>query len=95
MFDQSPEYRGFEFRSGFVVNCHDRDLARYLTVSREDIDIKWELSQILPYRSAKRAQMEGISATQGLKQGLKQVLKTSPRPLTALARSREIINELI
>jgi hypothetical protein len=90
MFDQSPEYRGFEFRSGFVVNCHDRDLARYLAVSREDIDIKWELSQILPYRSAKRAQIGVISATQDLK----HCLKTSPRPLTALARSREIINEL-
>jgi hypothetical protein len=68
MFDQAPEYRGLKFRSGFVVNRHDRDLARYLAVSRKDIDIKWELSQILPYRRAKRAQMDGISATQGLNQ---------------------------
>jgi hypothetical protein len=74
-------------------------IAHYLAVSRQDIDVKWELSQILPYRGAKRAQMDGISATQGLKEGLKeglkQVRKTSPRPLTALASSREIINELI
>ena len=66
MFDQAPEYRGFKFCSGFVVHRHDRYLARYLAVSRQDIDIKWELSQILPYRRAKRAQMDGISATQGL-----------------------------
>jgi hypothetical protein len=27
MFDQAPEDGGFEFRSGFVVNCHGRTLA--------------------------------------------------------------------
>jgi hypothetical protein len=27
MFDQTPENGSFEFRSGFVVNGHDRDLA--------------------------------------------------------------------
>jgi hypothetical protein len=27
MFDQTPENGGFEFRSGFVVNRHDRNLA--------------------------------------------------------------------
>ena len=27
MFDQTPENGGFEFRSGFVVNGHERDLA--------------------------------------------------------------------
>ena len=50
MFDQAPENGGFEFRSGFVVNRHDRDPV----VSRKLIDIKWQLSQILPYRSANR-----------------------------------------
>jgi hypothetical protein len=56
MFDQPPEDGGFEFRSGFVVNCHGRSLA----VSQGyrhygDIAIKWALSQILPYRGANRA----------------------------------------
>src|SRR5258708_35627663 len=51
MFDQAPEDGGFKFRSGFVVNGHDRDLA----VLRNLIDIRWELSQILPYRSAKQS----------------------------------------
>src|SRR6266850_3849502 len=48
MPDKAPEHGGFKFRSGFVVNRH----RRYLAVSLKDIDIKWELSQILPYRSA-------------------------------------------
>jgi hypothetical protein len=36
MFDEAPEHRGFKFRSGFVVNRHDRGLA----VLRWNIDLK-------------------------------------------------------
>jgi hypothetical protein len=50
MFDQTPKNGGFEFRSGFVVNRHSRDPA---VSALEHIDIRWELSQILPYRPAK------------------------------------------
>jgi hypothetical protein len=50
MFEQSPESGSFEFRSGFVVDGHVRNLV----VFHERIDIRWELSQILPYRSPNR-----------------------------------------
>jgi hypothetical protein len=63
MFDKAPEDGGFEFRSGFVVNRHDRDPV----VSRKLIDIKWQLSQILPYRSANMAIQSGISPAHHLK----------------------------
>ena len=63
MFDETPEHRGFKFCSGFVVDRH----VIASPVSWQDIDIKWELSQILPYRGAKRAPSGGISATHGLK----------------------------
>ena len=52
MFDQAPENGGFEFRSGFVVDRHDLALS---PCCAKLIDIRWELSQILPYRSANRA----------------------------------------
>jgi hypothetical protein len=58
-----------------------------LAVSEGDIDIKWELSQILPYRGANRAQSSGISAT--------HCPNVPLEPLTAPARPREIIKELI
>ena len=48
MFDQTPEGGGLKFRSGFVVDRHDCILA----VLRNLKGIKWELSQILPYRRA-------------------------------------------
>jgi hypothetical protein len=83
MLDKAPEDGGFKFRSGFVVNRH----RRYLAVSLQDIDIKWELSQILPYRSANRALTGGDSAV--------CCLKNTPGPLTVSARLREIINDLI
>jgi hypothetical protein len=54
---------------------------------RWDIDHKWELSQILPYRSAKRGLTAGISAA--------HCLKTPAWPLTAPAGLREIIHDLI
>src|SRR3981189_1151404 len=63
MLDKAPEDGGFKFRSGFVVNRH----RRYLAVSLKVTDIKWELSQILPYRSANRALTGGNSATYCLK----------------------------
>src|SRR6202163_3249013 len=87
MFDEPPEHRGFKFRSGFVVNCHDRISTVNLAVSRKLIDLRWELSQILPYRRAKRGLTSGISAA--------ECLKMSPWPLTAAAGLREIINDLI
>jgi hypothetical protein len=46
-----------------------------------------ELSQILPYRRAKRGLTSGISAA--------ECLKMPPWPLTAAAGLREIINDLI
>src|ERR1700716_3475275 len=61
MLDEAPEHRGLEFRSGFVVNRHGRTLV----VSGKDTGIRWALSQILPYRVAKRAKGEGISAAPG------------------------------
>jgi hypothetical protein len=63
MFDQAPENGGFKFRSGFVVNGHGRTLA----VLRKLIAIRWELSQILPYRSVNRAKCSRISAGHDLK----------------------------
>src|SRR5450759_1117725 len=66
MFDKAPENGGFEFCSGFVVNRHVRDLA----VLRKLIGIRWELSQILPYRSANSAIKDGISAAHWLKRPL-------------------------
>jgi hypothetical protein len=87
MFDQPPEHRGFKFRSGFVVNCHDRISTVNLAVSRKLIDPRWELSQILPYQRAKRGLTSGISAA--------ECLKMPPWPLTAAAGLREIINDLI
>jgi hypothetical protein len=54
---------------------------------RRDIDHKWELSQILPYRTAKRGLTGGISAA--------HCLKTPAWPLTAPAGLRETINDLI
>jgi hypothetical protein len=41
MFDEPPEHRGFKFRSGFVVNCHDRISTVNLAVSRKLIDPRW------------------------------------------------------
>jgi hypothetical protein len=46
-----------------------------------------ELSQILPYRHAKRGLTSGISAAESL--------KMPPWPLTAAVGLREIINDLI
>ncbi len=40
MLDQPPEHRGFKFRSGFVVNCHDRISTVNLAVSRQLIDLR-------------------------------------------------------
>jgi hypothetical protein len=54
---------------------------------RQDMDIKWALSQILLYRGANRPPMGGISG------GLQP--KIPPQPLTVPAASREIIKELI
>jgi hypothetical protein len=54
---------------------------------RWDVDIKWALSQILPYRGANRPSIGGISASVGR--------KYLPQPLTVPAASREIIKELI
>jgi hypothetical protein len=51
MLDQAPENGGFEFRPGFVVDGHDCELACWAKL----IDLRWALSQILPYRSANRA----------------------------------------
>jgi hypothetical protein len=53
----------------------------------ELVDIRWELSQILPYRSAHRALTSEISAADRL--------KMPPGPLTVPAGSREIVNDLI
>src|SRR4029077_17994579 len=50
MVDKAPENGSFKFRSGFVVDRHGRDPA---VCASEHIDIRWELSQILPYRRAK------------------------------------------
>jgi hypothetical protein len=63
MFDQAPEHRRFKFRSGFLVNGHDRLLARCLAgypgVVRRISMLSGELSQILPYRSANRIPIQG------------------------------------
>jgi hypothetical protein len=56
--------------------------------SRGDIGIRWELSQILPYRSAKKELGAAISPPHGPK-------KTAVVPLTAAGGLREIIKELI
>jgi hypothetical protein len=67
MLDKAPEHRGFKFCSGFVVKRH-RGISPVISLFHgEDIDIKWELSQILPHRSAKRAQGAEFSAIDGLK----------------------------
>jgi hypothetical protein len=50
MFDQAAEHGRFQFRPGFVVRGHG-----HFSLFALDPDIKWDLSQILPYRSAKRA----------------------------------------
>jgi hypothetical protein len=55
--------------------------------SRSDIGIRWELSQILPYRSAKRGLGAAISAP--------FYPKTAVVALTAADSLREIIKELI
>jgi hypothetical protein len=55
--------------------------------SRGDIGIRWELSQILPYRSAKRELGAAISAPCDP--------KTAVVALTAAGGLREIIKELI
>jgi hypothetical protein len=55
--------------------------------SRDDIDIRWELSQILPYRRANRELEAGISAAIAQKRRF--------APLTAADGLREIIKELI
>src|SRR5229473_1546652 len=83
MLDQAPENGSFKFCSGFVVNRHDRHLA----VLRRLLMLDGKLSHILPYRSANRGLPGSISAADGL--------KTTPRPLTAPAHAREIVNELI
>src|SRR5882757_4242315 len=51
MLDEAPEHSSLEFRLGLVVDRHGRTLV----VSGKDTGIRWELSQILPYRGAKRA----------------------------------------
>src|SRR6266702_6309634 len=51
MLDQAPEYGGLELRSGFVVNRHARQSPRFRC---NHIDLRWELSQISPYRRAKQ-----------------------------------------
>jgi hypothetical protein len=53
----------------------------------QDIDIRWELSQILPYRGANRALAGGFPAAHCLKAPLSAVDR--------LASLREIVNELI
>jgi len=53
----------------------------------EDIDIRWELSQILPYRSVKREFMGGIR--------LPIARKRRFPPPRAAAGVREILKELI
>src|SRR5258705_1798528 len=83
MFDEAPEHRGFKFRSGFVVDCHDC----YLRSCAQDIDLKWEMSQSLPYRSVNRGLTGAISAT--------PMPENAPWSLTAPAGLREIFNELI
>jgi hypothetical protein len=52
-----------------------------------NMDTKWTLSQILPYRDANRAAMGEISAA--------RPLKMPAWPLTVPAGSREIVNGLI
>jgi hypothetical protein len=57
-----------------------------ISLFAQDIDIKWDLSQILPYRSAKRALWPNSGCP---------LTEKAPQPLTAPAGSREIIKELI
>src|SRR3954453_22108154 len=56
MIDQAPESGSLEFRSGFVVDCHGwiPRLLRKLAVTwmGHPYEIRWGLSQILPYRGA-------------------------------------------
>src|SRR5258706_8680859 len=62
VLDEAPEHRGFKFRSGFVVNRHDPSRPLVRGFARSSLILSGELSQILPYRSAKRGLTTGISA---------------------------------
>jgi hypothetical protein len=73
MLDEAPEHSSLEFGLGLVVDRHGRTLV----VSGKDTGIRWALSQILPYRGAKRAKgMEFLPS---------RALKTPLPPLTAPA----------
>jgi hypothetical protein len=57
-----------------------------ISLFKQEFDIKWDLSQILPYRSAKTA--KGVNFGSPL-------TEKAPQPLTAPFGPREIIKELI
>jgi hypothetical protein len=64
MLDQAPKSRRFEFRSGFVVDCHGwipRLAKLAVTWMGHPYEIRWGLSQILPYRGANgRSRLQAV-----------------------------------
>ena len=82
MFDKPPESGGFKFCSGFVVNRN----VRGLVLLRKLVNIRWVLSQILPYRGANGADGRDSAA---------DCLYARLPPLTVPAGLREIVNDLI
>src|ERR1019366_6316302 len=82
MFDEAPKNRSFKFRSGFVVNRHGRSLAVCRGISTLS-----GCCHRFCHIAAQTALTGGISAAPCLKKSL--------QPLTAAARPREIISELI